>query len=282
MAQTTIKERSKEFQKKFDYKVNLNNYILAHIDGRSFSKTIKKKFNQPFDQGFINLMDATAKYICENVQGCQLAFVQSDEITLLLKKNKPESDIFFGGRLCKMQSIIASMATAKFNQVITLYDIKANAHDYTKTDCCDTLYKIKDVVELIKDTQLYEFDCKVWDVENANDAFAWFLFRNIDCIRNSKNQTAQTYLSHNALIGKTCDEAIEFLKEEKGIDWNSFAENEKYGRFVIKKEENITNNNGVERLKTIWAVVPGCNLTQKDERENFLNKFFNFESNESN
>lgn len=282
MEQLTIKERSKELQKKFDYKVNIDNYVLVHIDGRSFSKSIKKKFNRPFDQGFINLMDATAKYLCEKVQGCQLAFVQSDEITLLLKKNRPESDIFFGGRLCKMQSIIASMATAKFNQLITLYDIKANAYDYTKIDCCDTLYKIKDVVELIKDTPLYEFDCKVWDVENANDAFAWFLFRNIDCIRNSKNQTAQTYLSHNTLVGKTCDEAIEFLKEEKGIDWNSFAENKKYGRFVIKKEENITSDNGVERLKTIWFVVPGCNLTQKDERENFINKFFNFENNESN
>ena len=89
---------------------------------------VKNKFNKPFDKDFINMMNDTAKYLCSKVQGTHLAFVQSDEITLVIKKQTEKSDIFFNGRLCKMQSIIASLATSKFNQLMTLYDY--NRDDY--------------------------------------------------------------------------------------------------------------------------------------------------------
>lgn len=277
----TLKDKCKHYQSLKDYTLNPDLYIIVHVDGRSFSKMVKNKFERPFDKDFISMMDETAKYLCEKVQGCQLAYVQSDEITLILKKSRPESDIFFGGRMCKIQSIVASMATGKFNQLITLYNIKNNAYDYTKTDCSDTLYNAKDIIRLIKNSPLYEFDCKVWDVNDGNDAFAWLLFRNIDCVRNSKNQAAQAYIPHKDLVGRTADEAIALLKEKEGIDWNALPDEMKYGR-IIRKEDIEMGDADVVFIRKKWVVTPGIDLTNNENRVNFIenNNFLKDKENE--
>ena len=60
---------------------------------QKLSKTILKK---PFDDDFIDIMNKTAKYLCENIQGCKLAYVQSDEISLILTDlETPLTDRFF-------------------------------------------------------------------------------------------------------------------------------------------------------------------------------------------
>ena len=56
---------------------------IVRIDGKSFH-SFTRQFQKPFDQIFIEAMWETAKFLCENVMGCKLAYVQSDEITLLL------------------------------------------------------------------------------------------------------------------------------------------------------------------------------------------------------
>ena len=119
----SLKERSIFLQKQYDFYVDTNKWVLVHVDGRSFSKMVKNKLELPFDKKFIEIMDNTAAYLCKQVQGAQIAYVQSDEISLLLRKNSPEGDIFFGGRLCKMQSIIASLATCYFNREMFILDL---------------------------------------------------------------------------------------------------------------------------------------------------------------
>ena len=273
MKELTIKEKCKQYQKLRDYCVDTDKYIIAHIDGRSFSKMIKNKFNKPFDSSFINMMNETASYLCAMVQGVHLAYVQSDEISLLIKKNTAESDVFFGGRLCKMQSIIASLATAKFNQLYMINYFKEREdknpfyveRHYTTSECVDT----------IANFPLCQFDCKVWDVDTANDAMAWFLFRNIDCIRNSKQQTAQAYLPHNALLGLDSDTQIKKLLDEKGVDWNSFSGGEKWGRLIYREKEEKTytfiNKNGETVTETYvrnaWKPHDGIDLTIVENRE---------------
>lgn len=270
---TTLKDKCREYQKRRDYHVDTDKYIIAHIDGRSFSKMIKNKFEKPFDRSFINMMNETASYLCAMVQGVHLAYVQSDEISLLIKKNTPESDVFFGGRLCKMQSIIASLATAKFNQLYMINYFKKREdknpfyeeRHYTTSECVDT----------IANFPLCQFDCKVWDVDTANDAMAWFLFRNIDCIRNSKQQTAQAYLPHNALLGLDSDTQIKKLLDEKGVDWNSFSGGEKWGRLIYREKEEKThtfiNKNGETVTETYvrnaWKPHDGIDLTVAENRE---------------
>ena len=223
----SLKEKCYAYQKAANYFLDPDKYIIAHIDGRSFSKMIKNKFKNPFDDTFIEAMNETAKYLCKEVQGCIFAYTQSDEISLIIRKNDPEGDVFFGGRMCKMQSIIASLATSKFNRVMDENRI-LNYMNEVNVNNKEGLKKF------FENGPLYQFDCKVWNVDNANDAMAWLLFRSIDCVRNSKQQTCQTYLPHKVLMSKNTDEQVELLKQEKNVDWNEFDDGKKYGRFIKK------------------------------------------------
>lgn len=280
MEDMTLKDKCYFYQKRRNYSVDTDKYVIAHIDGRSFSKMIKNKFEKPFDEQFVYLMNETASYLASNVQGVQFAYVQSDEISLIIKKTEPNGDIFFGGRLCKMQSIIASLATAKFNQLMMVYNITKNNYFFTKEDTADTIYDIVDAVDVITNSPLYQFDCKVWDVDNANDAMAWLLFRNIDCIRNSKQQTAQTYLPHKELVGLHTDEQIALLNERHGIDWNRYNDGLKYGRFVYRESamfQKEINGEIVEFERNAFTVHNGFDLTIEGNR-NKLKNILNIEN----
>lgn len=244
----TLKEKCRTQQEKFNYRLNINKPILVHVDGRAFSSMVKKRFAEPFDDKFISIMDKIAVELCSKVQGARIAYVQSDEISLLLLKNNPESDIFFGGRLCKIQSIIASMATAVF------------IREYMKLWNKNTE----------EEFPLFNFDCKAWTVDEPNDVITWFLFRNIDCIRNSKNQTARTYLSHDKLLNLNADEQIKLLKEKLNIDWHSFPNPWKYGRLITHDwVEHQMNGNIYDRLT--WMIKEGMDLTVPRNREIFAN-----------
>ena len=266
----TLKEKSYFYQHKRDYTIDIDNFIVVHIDGRSFSKMVKNKFEKPFSNDFINMMNKTAIYLCEQIQGAQMAYVQSDEITLILKKKNPESDVFFSGRLCKMHSIIASLASTNFNKMMLQYNITKNSYSNTLEDCEGTLYTIKDVIEFIGEQPNYQFDCKVWDVPNANEAMSWLLFRNIDCVRNSKQQTAQSYLPHKILVGKSTDEQIQLLYEKEGIEWSKFEEGKKYGRFIVKEYVECTREEKGQEItftRSKWTIKNGMDLTNQNNRE---------------
>ena len=81
--------------------------------GGSFVRGLEK----PWDSAFTQAMSVTAQKLAEQVQGAQLAYVGSDEITLLLFNNSEKEHFtpFFNGKLQKIVSITAAMATAEFN-----------------------------------------------------------------------------------------------------------------------------------------------------------------------
>ena len=267
----SLKEKCYAYQQEANYFLDSEKYILAHIDGRSFSKMIKNKFKKPFDDVFINAMNETAIYLCKSVQGCIFAYTQSDEISLIIRKNDPEGDVFFDGRMCKMQSIIASLATSRFTQFMMENILKS-------IPTCASAENVRDMcIEAVKNSPLYQFDCKVWNVDSANDAMAWLLFRNIDCVRNSKQQTAQTYLPHKKLMSLNTDEQISLLKQEKNVDWNEFDDGKKYGRFIKKIEKVFVMNESdkyedASYTRHVWEAIDGCDLTNEENRNNLINE----------
>lgn len=248
-----------------DYRIQGNNDILVMLDGKNFSKLIKNNFQKPFDDDFINMMNKTAQFLCENVQGVKFAYTQSDEISLLITDyDTPETDTLFGGRLCKIQSILASLATAEFNRQFICYNVFHKGAPGKNTE--DSIMNLK----------LAQFDCKCWTVPNQNDAFAWFLYRQLDCIKNSKQQTAQTYLSHKLLVGHNADEQIQMCKEQKGIDWNDFEDSKKYGRFIYKVEMTETKmipklNNTITYTRNKFTPMPAWDLTSEEGKNKFMN-----------
>lgn len=249
-----LKEKCEYYRSLTDYKLLPNGYIILMLDGHCFSRMVKKKFKLPFDEKFMNAMNDTAAYLVSQIQGAKFAYVQSDEISILITDfDTPETDSCFGYRLCKMQSLFASMASTKFNQIMAANTADENVGMITLPD--------------IEKMPLYIFDCKAWTVPSYNDAFAWFLWRQNDCTRNSMQQAAQTYLPHKALLNKTADEQIALLKAEKGIDWNMYSNGEKYGRLIYSQKEprtTIVKGETIHFERNVWKAFGALPFVTSD------------------
>lgn len=264
METTTIADKMKGIQKKFDYCLPKKSYTMIMLDGKNFSRKVKKRFKRPFDDVFVKLMDDTAAFLCKELQGAKFAFVQSDEISIVLTDFEAEEcSSFFDNRLCKLQSISASLATSFFNREVVNNII---------ADCA-----CKDeITSRIKTEPLYQFDAKAWSIpaDDFNDMFCWFLFRQNDCIRNSRQQVAQTYLSHKTLVNKNTDEQIQLLKDECGIDWNNdFEDNVKFGRFVYKEtvlQTTMVKGEEIEFNRSVWLSHPAFRLSSPEGRRKFI------------
>lgn len=258
----SLKEKCKYYQSLYDYKLLPNSYVIVHLDGKNFSKVIKNNFELPFDDNFINMMNETTKYLCENVQNVEFAYTQSDEITLIIPDNTT-IDLPFKGRICKLQSILASMASTKFNQLYLINKVKAHQDKFETNE---------DICNFIEDYDLVEFDCKVWSVPTLNDVKAWLIFRQNDCVRNSRQQTAQTYCSYKELLNKDSKEQVNYLKEKTGIDWETFPMDKKYGRIFrkvqVEKQKEI-NGEIITFMRNAWEMDSKImNFINNDEEKN--------------
>jgi tRNA(His) 5'-end guanylyltransferase len=92
-------------------------YTVIRIDGKAFH-TYTKGLNRPFDRRLIEDMNATAAYLCKNIMGAKLAYVQSDEISIVITDFEDIStQAWFDNNLQKMCSVAASMATSEFNRL---------------------------------------------------------------------------------------------------------------------------------------------------------------------
>jgi tRNA(His) 5'-end guanylyltransferase len=246
-----LKDKCNYYRDLTDYRLMPNCYIMVMIDGKNFSKLVKNKFNKPFDDWFISTMDKTAVHLCKEVQNCVCAFVQSDEISLIIKDNTLTSSPF-DGRLCKLQSVIPSIATAFFNKELIRRNLIAGMN-------------IDDITNMPD----YCFDCKAWTVPSINDAMSWILYRQIDCIRNSKQQFAQTYMTHKSLLNKDTDTQVALCLEATGNDWNIIGDNKKYGRLFYKLPVKKYTPDGIEYIRYEWT-ANSEQLTDENVRIKFI------------
>lgn len=270
-----LKEKCEYYRSLTDYKILPNSNMIIMLDGHSFSKKVKKAFKRPFDDVFIDAMNKTAQYLCGSIQGAKIAYVQSDEISILVTDyDTPMTDSYFGYRLCKIQSIAAGMASAYFTKLMIgniirkkVAEADRNGKDnYGNTSAAEDRKEI-DFEKIVDNAPLYDFDCKAWAVPNENDAYAWFLYRQIDCVRNSRQQAAQAYLSHKKLMGLSAEKQAELLKAETGIDWaTAYEQGKRYGRFIYKENEHISkilpNGEEVAFVRNTWQTHDADDLTK--------------------
>lgn len=159
---STLKEKCEYYRNLTNYKLTPNSYTIIMLDGHCFSKMIKNKFAKPFDDNFINAMNETAKYLVENIQGAKFAYVQSDEISILVTDfDTPETDSCFGYRICKMQSIFAAMAAAYFNRYMTIYSYSDGEKNGR------LIYKELSHMSKMVNGKLIEFDRKIWKAHGS-------------------------------------------------------------------------------------------------------------------
>jgi len=245
MKNQNLGDRMKEnYENRFRYSLPSRTYTLIRIDGKAFH-SYTKGLNRPFDDDLINDMDSTAAYLCKNIMVAKLAFVQSDEISILLTDfEEIGTQSWFDNNLQKMCSVSASMATSMFNR------LRYNRYLENKKIVED---KILIDRRYEKEPKLAEFDSRVFQIPQKIEVENYFIFRQQDTVRNSISSVAQSLYSHKELNNKNCDQMQEMIFQ-KGINWNNYESKYKRGRLIIK--ENYEKEPNIIRSRWVSVEVP--------------------------
>ena len=208
----SLGDRMKKYEECLDIKLNPCMQYMIRLDGKGFSKMIKKwKCEKPFDERFNKAMNYAARKLFDIIPNIKLAWHGSDEISIWFAFPNVE-DMYYDGRIQKLVSLTASHASVYFN---------------------------KKLQEFFEDNTLPFgiFDARIMQFPNEEEALNCLLFRQRDHIRNSISGYAQFYFSHKELTGKNSDEKIEMMLNKHKFNWHELNDTlnwSKYGTFLIK------------------------------------------------
>lgn len=218
--------------------------VAVRIDGRAFH-TFTKGFKKPFDLSLSEMFRYTTKILVKEA-GAVIGYTQSDEISLLLLQESPKSELFFDGKIYKLTSVLASIATAAFNKMWLTYLV-----DH-QSDIDDKVWT------------LATFDCRVWQLPTKWEAINMLLWREKDARRNSISSAAQSVYSVRELCGKTSNEQQELLFQ-RGINWADYPKWAKVGTFYRRQlvERELTDDERA-KIPEKYRPEPGIKVTRTD------------------
>jgi tRNA(His) 5'-end guanylyltransferase len=181
--------------------------VVVRVDGVGFSK-FTRGFSRPFDARIAEAMDEACVAVIERVQPV-LGYTQSDEITFVFWD--PLNEIAYGGRLQKLASVCAAVATGAF--------LKAAQRLFPER------------VEAF--TPIFDGRAHALDYELAAKNVEW---RELDARRNAVSMAAHAVFGHSPLNGKSPADMKEMLAVE-GIDYMSdYPERFKRGAFFRRRK----------------------------------------------
>lgn len=231
-------KRMKTYENSYRFTLPRRMPVILRIDGCHFH-TFTRGMDKPFDDKLIEAFWETCKFLGENIMGAKLIYHQSDEISILITNyDTIQTDSWFSNNLQKMASVSASMAAAKFNEVIR---------------------------KSYPDKELAFFDSRAWVIpqDEVNNYFTW---RQQDASKNSISMAAFANFVHKDLHGLSGNQLQEKLFSEKGINWDKFPTWKKRGACIIKKE--YLKENAMRRR---WETDLDIPLFSKDR--NYVERF---------
>jgi tRNA(His) 5'-end guanylyltransferase len=147
-----LDEKMRVFETAADYCVVPGIFMVARLDGRSFTRLTKEvcQFEAPFDERFRDIMLGTTEFLMTSGFRMIYSYTESDEISLLFAQDETQ----FGRKLRKYNSILAGEASAKFSLLLG---------------------------------QVATFDCRIAQLPNIDLVVDYFRWRNEDAARNALN-----------------------------------------------------------------------------------------------
>jgi tRNA(His) 5'-end guanylyltransferase len=209
--------------------------VIVRLDGRAFH-TLTKGFQKPYDASFIENMDAAARCLFDEMQGCKMAYIQSDEASFVLTDyDTLTTEAWFGYNKSKVESISAATMSVYFTIMAGFALPKPPV-----------------------------FDARAFNIPESEVA-NYFLWRAKDWHRNSIQMLAQHNFTHKELQGKSIQECLAMLEKIKEY-WDQRPDLIKNGTFLIKREGVIhTLTNVRDTYKEIEAVWNEVNPTDEPE-----------------
>jgi tRNA(His) 5'-end guanylyltransferase len=229
-----------------DNKIIPNIFMVARIDGRSFTRLTKEvhKFEAPYDIKFRDIMIETVKHLMDCGFKITYGYTQSDEISLLFDFD----DDTFQRKERKLNSVLAGEASAKFS--LLLGDIGA-------------------------------FDSRICQLPSQNLVVDYFRWRNEDAHRNALNSHCYWKLRNEGcspkeasdfLLGKSVADKNEFLFQ-KGVNFNDLPTWQKRGIGVYWEEfeKEAKNQKTGETVTAVRKRLKAdLDLPMKDEYSDFI------------
>ena len=209
--------------------------VIIRLDGKAFH-TYTKNLSKPFDEDLIKDMQLTAIYLCKEIQGAKCAYVQSDEISILVTDyDTLTTEAWFDYSVQKVCSISASLATAIFNQLRILRYFDSN--------------------EDIESFKRATFDSRCFNIPKE-EVCNYFLARQKDAVKNSISMLAQSLYSHKELHECSSDRMQEMCFQ-KGVNWNDLHWSKKRGSFIVKQSScsQEKHNDFDPEVRLTWEVV---------------------------
>ena len=205
--------------------------VIIRIDGCHFH-TFTRGMKKPYDMVLKKAMWNTAIYLCEHIQNARLAYVQSDEISILLiDYNKFTTSAWFDNNIQKMASVSASMTTVAFNKyfIEESEDATHNPAYLTEDEFCHYRNKWNTAI----------FDSRVFNVPES-EVCNYFIWRQQDATRNSIEALGRVHFSQKELHEVNCKGIQDKLMRVKSVNWNDCPVFFKRGACVkrIKEEDD--------------------------------------------
>ena len=119
---TTLGNRMKEYyENPYRFYLPRRSPMIIRLDMRA-GHSFTKGFQRPFDDIFIESIQETAKYLCENIENVKCSYQQSDEISLLL------TDYDNVGTQAWFNKNIIKRSLKTFCKTMSRAHVKANNH----------------------------------------------------------------------------------------------------------------------------------------------------------
>lgn len=200
-------------------------YYIVRVDGRGFSKLTQNNFEKPFDYKFHRVMSNVISDLMKNYNlNVVFAYTQSDEISFLL------SDKINNKKERKILSLLAGTVSALFTKATGIVSV---------------------------------FDSRIIKLSSKDDVIRYFVWRMLDCNRNSLNTSV--YWNLIKKDGKNKRDAGNVLQYRKNYDEKlSILEklNSLYGTKTFDQEPKWVVNGTVYYFNTVDKV--GYNPIKKE------------------
>ena len=256
MSKDSLGDRQKAYEDSFRQYLPVRLPVIVRVDGCHFH-TYTKNCKRPVDPGLVECMNLTAMELCKTMQGCQLAYVQSDEISLLLTNFQTvDTQSWFENNLQKMVSVAASIAGVTFTT--NSEEIWGYGSDMDDYPIQKPAY----------------FDARAF-VLPKEEVCNYFLWRQLDATRNSVQMLARSIYSHRQLEGKNNSQLQEMIFNA-GTNWDKCPIPQKRGRCIVKTKTereafNPKTKETVKALRSEWVVDNEIPIFSQDRR--YIDKF---------
>ena len=239
------------YENRYRFYLTRRTPVIIRLDGKTFH-SFTKGFDRPFDKVLYRTMSKTGLELCKNIQGSKIAYIQSDEISILLTDyDKLTTSAYFDYNINKINSVTSSMATLYFNKIFR-EEINSFSEEIHNEELKlrnrpiieqYEFYQLEEIKKMDKLLETYKsridlalFDCRCFNIPESEVA-NYFIWRQLDATRNSIEMFGQKYYSANQLKGVTCNQIQEMLFQDHKINWSNNPAYIKRGISIIRDKE---------------------------------------------